>query len=76
MPDMQMIGKQFIAKDDKLIVQFTMTGTHQGDLFGVTGTGKPVEINGINIYRLAEGKIIETWQMADYWGLLHAVGKA
>jgi predicted ester cyclase len=75
LPDIQIEGKQFIAKGDKVVVQFIIYGTHKGDFLGIVGTGKRIELNGINIYRLMEGKIIETWRLADYWGILHQMGK-
>ncbi len=75
LPDMCIEGKQFVARDDRVAVQFTITGTHQGDFLGTAGTGKRVELNGINIYRLKDGKITETWQLADFWGILDQMGK-
>lgn len=76
MPDLQIDLKQVIAAEDRVAAHITVSGTHQGELFGVPGTGKRVEINGINLYRLVEGKIAETWQLGDIWGLMRQVGAA
>ncbi|MBI2852110.1 MAG: ester cyclase [Chloroflexi bacterium] len=67
--------KQIFASDDRVAVHMYSTGTHQGELFGVPGTGKCLEISGINIYRVVDGKLAETWQLLDIWGLMRQLGK-
>ena len=34
---------------------------HRGDLFGVPTTGKREKQNGIMIYRIKVGKVVEVW---------------
>jgi len=70
LPDMRYEIKQIIAKDDRVVIQARGEGTHRGEFLGVAGTGKRIEWNGINIYRFEEGKVIETWQLIDVWGLM------
>ena len=43
-------------------------GTHQGEFFGVPGSGKRVEISGINIDRFEGGKLVEEWASYDLLG--------
>ncbi|PCJ70618.1 MAG: hypothetical protein COA62_08600 [Rhodobiaceae bacterium] len=61
------------GQGDKVVVHFTASGKHTGDLFGMPATGRDVRINNVNIYRLEDGRIAETWQLADGWGLLRQV---
>jgi predicted ester cyclase len=75
-PDLHYEIKQLVAQDDRVVVQLRGTGTHRGELLGVAGTGKRVEWNAINIYRFKDGKWIETWQLADVWGLMRQMGRA
>jgi predicted ester cyclase len=56
------------------VVRFTARGTHKGPFQGVAPTGKRVEWAGINVYRVADGKIRETWQLADMLGLMRQLG--
>jgi predicted ester cyclase len=72
-PDIRYHIEQIVAKNDRVVVQLRGTGTHQGEFLGVSGTGKRIEWNGINIYRFAEGKVIETWQLVDVWGLMRQI---
>jgi predicted ester cyclase len=75
-PDLHYEIKQLVAKDDRVVVQLRGTGTHQGELLGIAGTGKRLEWNAINIYRFKDGKTIETWQLIDVWGLMRQMGRA
>lgn len=69
-PDLHYEIQQIIARDDRVVVQLRGTGTHRGEFLGVAGTGKRMQWNVINIYRFEDGKVIETWQLLDVWGLM------
>jgi predicted ester cyclase len=69
-PDMRYEIKQIIADNDRVVVQTRGEGTHRGEFLGIAGTGKRIEWNAINIYRCEDGKVIETWQLVDVWGLM------
>ena len=58
LPDWHSDLDQMIAEDDIVVERFTASGTHQGDLMGVPGTGKAIVLRGINIFRIADGKIV------------------
>ena len=73
-PDIRMTADDLIAEDDKVIIRATMSGTHNGNLVGIPPTGKKVNIMVISILRLAEGKIIERWNVSDEFGLLQQLG--
>ena len=75
-PDIHYKIEQIVAKDDRVAVQLRGTGTHRGEFLGVAGTGKRIEWNGINIYRFEDGKVIETWQLLDVWGLMRQMRQA
>jgi steroid delta-isomerase-like uncharacterized protein len=74
LPDWHSNVDQMIAEDDIVVERFTARGTHQGELMGTPGTGKPVVLRGINIFRLDDGKIVERWGQLDQLGLLHQLG--
>jgi predicted ester cyclase len=70
LPDMNYEIKQIIANNDRVVVQARGEGTHQGEFLGIADTGKRIEWNGIIAYRFEDGKVIETWQLVDVWGLM------
>ena len=75
-PDIHYKIVRIVAKDDRAAVHLRGTGTHRGEFLGLAGTGKRIEWNGINIYRFEEGKVIETWQLLDVWGLMRQMRQA
>jgi len=56
---------QMLAEGDRVMVQWTFRGVHQGEFHGLPPTGKQVTWSGINIFRLADGKIAEVWDISD-----------
>lgn len=62
------------AGDDRVIARWTGRGTHRGELMGVEPTGKPIEVDAISVFRIADGKIAEEWTVWDALGLLQQVG--
>ena len=61
MPDYHTTIEDLIAKGDKVVARVTMTGTHTGNFWGIPATGKRVNLTGIYIARIANGKIVEHW---------------
>jgi steroid delta-isomerase-like uncharacterized protein len=65
-----------VAEGDLVVERFTASGTHRGELMGVAPTGKLIELKGINIFRVRDGRIIERWGRLDELGLFHQLGVA
>jgi len=59
---------------DRVIARWTARGTHSGVLQGVEPTRKTVEVAGIWIFRMANGKIAESWNVWDTFGMMHQLG--
>jgi predicted ester cyclase len=61
-PDMVFTVNLIIEKDDLVVSNWTVQGTHTGEPFyDVPPSGDPVTINGTAILRLRDGKIVEHW---------------
>ena len=61
-PDMNFNVDLFLEIDDKIISNWTLTGTHTGDAYyGIPPSGERVEINGTAILRFEDGKVVEHW---------------
>jgi predicted ester cyclase len=50
-----------IVEADRLAIRWSATGTHRGSFFGVAPTGRRVTFHGIEIVRIADGRIAERW---------------
>ena len=73
-PDMVLRADDMIAEGDKVAIRMTGRGTHRGDLRGMPGTGKQFEVPLISIIRLADGKVVERWNVYDELLLLQQLG--
>jgi predicted ester cyclase len=61
-PDMVFTVNLVVEKDDLVVSNWTVEGTHTGEPFyDVPPSGDPVTINGTAILRLRDGKIVEHW---------------
>jgi steroid delta-isomerase-like uncharacterized protein len=76
LPDWHSDLDRMIAEDDIVVERFTASGTHLGELMGVPGTGGTIVLRGINVFRIADGKIVERWGQLDQLGVLHQLGLA
>ena len=64
-PDFQLTIEAQIAEGDLVVTQVTGRGIHQGAWLAISPRGTPVIVTGINIDRLADGKIVEYWAEAN-----------
>ncbi len=65
---------EMFSSDDRVVARWTGTGSHRGELMGLAATGKPIDVDAISIFRIADGKIAEEWTVWDALGLLQQVG--
>jgi steroid delta-isomerase-like uncharacterized protein len=63
-----------VAEGDLVVSHIVARGVHAGELLGIPATGNEIETEGIAIHRIADGKIVEHWQVADVARVLQQVG--
>jgi predicted ester cyclase len=73
-PDLEWRIDDLIAEGDKVVARTTMRGTQRGEFFGIPPAGRAVEMNGVHVMRIADGKIIEHWGSNDDLGLMRQLG--
>jgi predicted ester cyclase len=74
-PDLRITPEEMIAEGDLVAARWTATGTHSGALAGIPPTGSVVRWGGTDVYRFAEGRIVEWWRNDDFVGLLGQLGR-
>jgi len=74
LPDMNTSVDDLIVSREKTVISITLTGTHSGDLMGIPATGNKVNVHGMVISRLKDGKIIEEWEILDMLGMFQQLG--
>jgi steroid delta-isomerase-like uncharacterized protein len=63
-----------IAEGDRVMVHWAGHGKQQGEYFGVPATNKQVSLSGIYIFRIADGRIAEVWNLWDQMGEWQQLG--
>lgn len=68
-PDAHWTMEDLLADGDKVIARWTFAGTHKGQFYNISPSGKKVTYPIIAIYRIADGKIAEDWHIFHALGL-------
>ena len=73
-PDYQVTIHDVIVEGDKVVTRKTFSGTHRAEWMGVPATGRQISFGGIDIVRIAGGKVVEHWAEFDMLTLLQQIG--
>jgi predicted ester cyclase len=73
-PDIQITLEEELAEGDKVSTRGYFTGTHTGDFQGIPATGKQVKVEYIDIWRVANGQLVENWVQMDQLGMMQQLG--
>jgi predicted ester cyclase len=66
--------RELFSAGDRVVARWVGSGTHRGELMGLSPTGRQVSVDAISIFRVADGKITEEWTVWDALGLMQQVG--
>lgn len=66
--------EDILAEGDTVVTRWYGTGTQDGNLPGIPPAGKQVEVPGIWYQHLADGKVVESWQVWDTLKMLQQLG--
>ena len=69
-PDIRFTIQDEISEGDEVVIRWTVTGTHRGDLPDLPATGKTISLSGISIARFKDGKGVESWNNWDGLGMM------
>ncbi|RYV51925.1 ester cyclase [Pengzhenrongella frigida] len=67
-PDMRMDVEDVVASGAKVVVRARYTGTHRGEFMGMPATGKSVDVQLIDIFRVGDDGLVH-----EHWGVLDAL---
>ena len=73
-PDLHFTIEEVVATPNAIAIRTTMTGTHEGNLFGIAPTHRRVKVTQIQIERLRGGRIVEHWRVTDELTLMRQLG--
>jgi steroid delta-isomerase-like uncharacterized protein len=64
-PDLKMTVDLMVAEHDLVTVVWTFRGTNTAAGYGLPPTGARIELRGITVWRIVDGKIREEWTSFD-----------
>ena len=73
-PNIDIVVEDMVAEGDKVAARCSVRGKHEGDFMGKAATHAPVEISGITMVRIENGKIVEAWNNFDFMKLYKQCG--
>jgi len=73
-PDFHLGIEDVISEKDKVVVRWESTSTHKGVFMGIPATNKVIVRNGVTIYRLVDGRIVDWWNKSDNLSLMQQLG--
>jgi predicted ester cyclase len=73
-PDLHANVQDIFGHGDEVVVRLVVTGTQQGPLLGIPATGRHLEWDAIDLYRLRGGKISQEWASEDLTAILNDTG--
>lgn len=73
-PDVHFDIEDLAVRDDIVMAEVHITGTHEGEFKGLPPTGRQVEFRAMGKWRVADGKVVECRQYYDTTELPNQLG--
>ena len=73
-PDLRFSITNLMTEGDLMSFQWEMKGTNSGPYLGRPASGNAIQVVGMNLERLENGKIVEHWSYPDKLSLIQQLG--
>ena len=74
LPDFAIEVEAIVAEGDLVVSRYVATGTDTVGFMGMPPTGKAIRTSAMQMFRFANGKIVESWAVRDDLGALQQLG--
>ncbi len=75
LPDIKIVIHDLLQVPGRIAVRAEITGTHRGEIFGIPGTGIPVNFSIHEFHEMEGDRIKRTWHQEDWFGFFQQVGQ-
>lgn len=72
--DIKFTVKNIFGQDKKIVKHWNFTGKHTGDFFGIPATGKRVDVEGVTLVKMKDGRIAQEQDFMDNGVLMQQLG--
>ena len=66
--------EDIFGQGDQVVVRVVVSGTQEGAILGINASGRNVQWDGVDVYRLSHGKISNIWAGDDWSAILNDTG--
>jgi steroid delta-isomerase-like uncharacterized protein len=73
-PDLELHIERCVAQEDCVALFWHAHGTQTGKVMNIPATGRRVEVRGVSLFKIAEGKIVQGTRLWDVAGMLRTIG--
>jgi steroid delta-isomerase-like uncharacterized protein len=73
-PDFKLQIKESFGQGDHIASHWTVTGTQRGEFQGIPASGQRIEVSGMSLDRLRDGKVVSEHVYFDRLALLEQLG--
>ena len=73
-PDLEEDLQDIIASGDTVATRWVVTGSLQQEFMGIPPTGQTVTVEGMNFYRLKDGRVTDIWTQFDGAAMMQQLG--
>ena len=73
-PDLEEDLQDIIASGDTVATRWVVTGSQQQEIMGIPASGQTIRVEGMNFYRLKDGRVTDIWTQFDGVAMMQQLG--
>jgi steroid delta-isomerase-like uncharacterized protein len=73
-PDLMEDLQDIVASDETVATRWVLTGSLQQEYMGIPASGQTITVEGMNFYRLKDGRVTDVWTQFDGLGMMQQLG--
>lgn len=59
--DLEVVTRHLVSEKDLIVAHALFRATHSGELLGIPATGRRIEFDSLEMWRVQDGKLVEHW---------------
>jgi steroid delta-isomerase-like uncharacterized protein len=73
-PDLEEDLQDIIASGDTVATRWVVTGSQQQEFMGIRAAGQTIRVEGMNFYRVKNGRVTDIWTQFDGAAMMQQLG--
>ena len=73
-PDLQEDLQGIVGSGDTVATRWVLTGSQQQEFMGIPASGHKIRVEGMNFYRLKDGRVTDIWTQFDGVAMMQQLG--